>query len=265
MVESMGHLNPGERDVHFERFSIGLDELVRHVWIVRWSIPAGEVRRQRVLTYPSCNAVFTPGAAMLTGPDPKLFVQELAGAGWVVGVLFRPAAGPLLTNTAMERLVESQEPLPDSPHDRLADAMAAGPSSRVATVLRDWLAPTARRVDAVGRFVNDACRLVEEDETILRVSEAARRLHTTTRTLGRHVKHHTGVSPKWLIECRRLQSAAVTLHRAPDTGIAQLAARLGFADQAHFSRRYHDVLGESPDQTRRARRAALAAQPGEEL
>ena len=259
MVESRGHLNPGDPDVRFERFPIGLDELVRHVWIVRWSVPEGEVRRQRVLTYPACNIVVTADGAMLTGPDPRLSVQDLRGEGWVVGVLLRPAAGLVLTSTPMERLVDSQEPLPAAPGARIVAAMAGEDSSRlVSGILRDWLEPLAGSVDAAGRFVNEACRLVEEDDAIMRVGDVAARLHTTTRTLSRHVKRYTGVNPKWLIECRRLQSAALALHRDPRTGIAELAARLGFADQAHLSRRYREVLGETPDRTRRARREELS-------
>lgn len=93
MPVSKGHLNPGSPDVAFDRFELGpgLAEVVRHVWAVRWDIPAGEVRAQRVLTYPAFNAVIDDRGATLFGPASRVQVQELAGASWVVGVLFRPA------------------------------------------------------------------------------------------------------------------------------------------------------------------------------
>jgi AraC-like DNA-binding protein len=48
-----------------------------------------------------------------------------------------------------------------------------------------------------------------------------------------------------------LQRAATTLHAHPDTDLTELALSLQYADHAHFSRRYKEVIGETPDQTRR--------------
>ena len=72
---------------------------------------------------------------------------------------------------------------------------------------------------------------------------------------------HTGLTPKWLIECRRLQQAATTLHAQPDTDLTDLALSLQYVDYAHFSRRYKVVLGETPDQTRAAARASQPGRP----
>jgi AraC-like DNA-binding protein len=58
------------------------------------------------------------------------------------------------------------------------------------------------------------------------------------------------MTPKWLIECRRLQYAATTLFGEPDTELSELAAELGYTDYAHFSKQYEKVLGESPRSTR---------------
>jgi len=103
--ESRGHLNPGSPGLAFDRFGLGADlsDLVRHVWVPRWDLPDGEVRPQRVLTYPAFNAVITPEYATLFGPDSRVQVQELRGTSWAVGVLFRPAAAPLLTGTEAEK------------------------------------------------------------------------------------------------------------------------------------------------------------------
>jgi AraC-like DNA-binding protein len=73
------------------------------------------------------------------------------------------------------------------------------------------------------------------------------------RSLERRVVDHIGLTPKWLIECRRMQRAATTLHAHPDTDLTQLALSLQFVDYAHFSRRYKAVIGETPDQTRARR------------
>ena len=72
----------------------------------------------------------------------------------------------------------------------------------------------------------------------------------SARTLERLVVGHVGVTPKWPIECRRLQEAATTLHARPQTDLTALAIDLQYVDYSHFSRRYKEVIGETPDQTR---------------
>lgn len=255
---SQGHLNPGDQGVSFDRFELGdrlgggLGELVRHVWVVRWTVPAGEARRQRVLAYPAYNAVVQASGADLFGADPRTSLHDLAGTSWMVGILFRPAAGVLLTDTPPVDLLGSGEPLPGAPVAEIARAMNAGADARgqLVRVLRHWLHPVSARVDHQGRLVNEACRVAEQDETILRAAELASSVGVSLRTLQRVVKHHIGVSPKWLIECRRLQRAATTLVAHPRTELAPLAAELGFSDYSHFSRRYAAVLGETPEATR---------------
>jgi len=275
--ESKGHLNPGAGGVSLDRFELGADlaDLVRHVWVPRWSIPDGEVRPQRVLTYPAINAVFERGAAALYGPDSRVQVQELRGTSWAVGILFRPAAGPLLTATDPVSLVGSSEPLPAAPTGPVGRVMAehceffssrrSGQIRRhcegrdeknsyvrdeVKGILRDWLLPLAAGVDERGRLVNEACRLAEEDPELTRAADLAARLGMSPRSLERLVRSHVGMTPKWLIECRRLQHAATTLFISPDTDLSVLAAELEYTDYSHFSRRYQRVIGESPRATR---------------
>jgi AraC-like DNA-binding protein len=252
--ESKGHLNPGSSGVVLDRFELGADlsGLVRHVWVPRWAVPDGEVRPQRVLTYPAHNAVIMPERADLFGPDPRLRVQELRGTSWAVGILFRPAAGPLLTTTNPVALAGASEPLPAAPAGPVRQVMAGTGYARdeLVQTLRGWLLPIAASVDDRGRLVNEACRLAEEDPAITRAADLSARLGVSPRSLERLVRSHTGMTPKWLIECRRLQHAATTLFASPDTDLSVLAADLGYTDYPHFSRQYQRVLGESPRTTR---------------
>ena len=281
MPESKGHLNPGASGVHLDRFELGprLSDLVRHVWVGRWAVPEGEVRPQRVLTYPAHNAVIMPELAALFGPDPRIQVQELRGTSWVVGILFRPAAGPLLTSTDPVALVSSSEPLPAAPAGRLQQIMTPPSQDResadqidwdriesdrgdLVRVLRTWLLPVAADVDDRGRLVNEACRLAEEDAGITRAAALAGVLGVSERSLERLVRTHIGMTPKWLIECRRLQQAATTLYGSPGTDLSVLAAELGYTDYPHFSRQYQRVLGESPRTTRERGRDAAGSVSG---
>lgn len=254
MPVSKGHLNPGASGVELERFEPDpvLAELVRHVWLAHWRLPPGEVAHQRVLTYPSFNLVVMDGGAALYGPDPKLQVRTLSGTGQALGLLLRPAAGRLLVaGVAPAELVGRSVPVPDAPIDELDRALSEPTPVPVLTALLSrWLGPLADRIADRGRLVNRICRLAEENDTIVRVAELARHAGLSPRSLERLVVEHIGLTPKWLIECRRLQQAATTLHAHPDTDLTELALSLQYVDYAHFSRRYKEVIGETPDHTR---------------
>jgi AraC-like DNA-binding protein len=140
-----------------------------------------------------------------------------------------------------------------------AGGRAGGGRSEIVAALRSWLLPLAAHVDDRGRLVNEVCRLAEEDDGILRAAQLAERAGLSPRTLERLLRERVGVAPKWLIECRRLQEAATRLHGHPSTPLSDLAAELGYADYSHFSRRYAAVLGETPEQTRRAGAASATA------
>lgn len=255
MPESKGHLNPGSPGVELERFEpdAALAELVRHVWLARWRLSGGEVAHQRVLTYPTFNLVVMGRVAALYGPNSKLQVRTLTGTGTALGLLLRPAAGRLLVaGVAPAELVGCSCPVSDAPSDEVDEALSGPTPVPVLTALLSrWLGPLAARVDDRGRLVNRVCRLAEENDSIVRVADLARHAGLSPRSLERLVVDHIGLTPKWLIECRRLQQAATTLHAHPDTDLTQLALSLQYADYAHFSRRYKEVIGETPDRTRR--------------
>ncbi len=54
-----------------------------------------------------------------------------------------------------------------------------------------------------------------------------------------------GLTPRWLVQRRRLHEAADRLRRG-ETDLAGLAAYLGYADQAHLSREFKAVTGSTP-------------------
>ncbi|MBC3190744.1 AraC family transcriptional regulator [Pseudonocardia sp. C8] len=236
---------------------MGLDDLVRWVWVARWDVPPGRTVTQRVLQYPTFNLVTGPDGANLYGPRTVVGTRDLTGRSWVAGVLLRPAATPLLTTTPPVALHAGEEPFPGAPVAAVTAAVhdSADPDRAVAAVLRDWLRPYAERVTDAGLLVNRVCALAEERDDVLRADQLAEEAGVTPRTLERMVRAHVGVTPLWLIECRRLQHAATVLREDPGTDLAALAAGLGYADQAHFTRRYRAVVGETPGATRRAARA----------
>lgn len=61
----------------------------------------------------------------------------------------------------------------------------------------------------------------------------------------------TGESPHAFVTRRRIERAQALLRSQPSLPLADLAVALGFADQAHFSRRFRQVTGTTPARFRR--------------
>jgi transcriptional regulator GlxA family with amidase domain len=74
-----------------------------------------------------------------------------------------------------------------------------------------------------------------------------------TRRLERKFLDRVGVSPKRLARVFRLQKAVQLLASGEATGWAEVAAASGYADQAHLTREFAELVGASPQQALRER------------
>lgn len=111
--------------------------------------------------------------------------------------------------------------------------------------------PTAETVAAI------VARIAAEPD-ITRVDILADRLGTSVRRLQRSFAEYVGASPKWVIRCYRLAEVSRRLESGIAFDWACLAAELGYADQAHFTRDFRSMVGEPP--TRYAQRYPIRAQ-----
>jgi AraC-like DNA-binding protein len=228
-----------------------------------WSLPAGEVSVQRVLQYPVCLVVISDDYARVVGPTSGLSTRELSGAGWAAGVMLQPAAGSILlggpvTITDSVLPLESVETLDGAAlvvEVRAAmrtDPADHGHRSRAVEVFESALTGLLP-VDEEGLLVNAIAEYVEGDTGVHRVSQVCAKFAITERTLQRLTARRIGLSPKWLIQRRRLHEAAERLRDDTTTDLARVAADLGYADQAHFGRDWRRVTGLTP--------GAFAAEP----
>ncbi|WP_017590188.1 AraC family transcriptional regulator [Nocardiopsis ganjiahuensis] len=236
---------------------------VRHAWVPVWDIPEGSSWPQRTLQYPHALIVVSSSYARFYGVATGLSSVELSGRGWAFGVALQPSSGRPLLGRPMAELVDSHLGL-----DRLSaldgaeltaairGAMADDPHDTEAH--RSCLALVEAAVDAVverddeADLVDAVCERVETDPSLTRVSQLCEGFGIAERRLQRLLHDRIGISPKWLIRRRRLQEAAHELRTHPDQVLAGLAADLGYADQAHFTRDFSSVVGMSPSGFRRA-------------
>jgi AraC-like DNA-binding protein len=234
-----------------------LTSILRRFWVPVWSVAPGQEAPQKVLQHPVCLVVISDQYARFYGVVRGLSTTTLVGQGWAVGLMLAPAAGYLLAGpvdaytdrwvdlpevlgAGVEGLVERvRAVMADDPHDGAAHRTAA---AAVEGALRRFLP-----VDAEGELVNAVVADVEDDPDLLRVAQVCDRFGLSERALQRLVRRRLGLTPKWLIQRRRLQEAVERL-RDGSTTQAEVAAALGYADQPHLIRDFSRVTGMTPGQ-----------------
>lgn len=109
------------------------------------------------------------------------------------------------------------------------------------------------RVDEA-REISRIARFAETDRAVRRVDDLARAAGVSSRTLQRRFATCAGVSPSWVIRRFRLLEAAELVCEGAQVDWADVAASLGYADQAHLVRDFRATLGDSPAAYARAQR-----------
>lgn len=243
--------------------SPALADLAERYWVPVWSLPSPQT--QTTLQHPVCLLVATPTYARFYGVARGASSVTLEGDGWAVGVLLRPAAGGLLAGGSVAPLVDGETAIDslttvDGPGlvDRVRRAMADDPyaeeSHRAAIAAYEDVLAGLLPVDEEGVTVNRVVDLVATLPVDARVADLAAASGLTERTLQRLVTRRVGITPKWLLQRRRLHEAVGRL-KAGETSLAAMAADLGYTDQAHFTRDFRTVTGLTPGRY-------LADQPG---
>jgi AraC-like DNA-binding protein len=232
--------------------------LVQRFWIPVWSVPSGEQSVQRVLQYPVSLLVIASDYARFYGVTTGLSQTVLTGNGWAAGVMCTPAAGSLISQGSMASFTDRHVAITDvlgQAGKELTDCVRAAMQDdphlasnhrKAMKGFNDALLPLLP-VDAEGELVNRVVALVEARPDLLTVAHLCAETELSERALQRLIHRRLGLTPKWLIQRRRLQEAAERL-RTAEGALAGTAAMLGYADQAHFTRDFSRVTGTTPSE-----------------
>jgi AraC-like DNA-binding protein len=244
-----------------------LRPFVERYWSVRWDLTGRPPFRSEVLSHPSVNLSVESGseprfgvpmpAVLVHGVVAERFTVDLAGAGRVSAVKFRPGGFAAFTGVLAARnsVVPLGAELGLSAGGLLAAVLAEEDDDARAAVLDAALLP--RAPDPPDAYVDLLGLVAEmiEDRSLVRVDQVAALGAMSVRSLQRLFATFVGVSPKAVLARYRLQDAAAAIDAGADD-LAALAASLGWFDQAHFSRDFHAVVGVTPSSyLQRARRA----------
>lgn len=240
--------------IHRYAASDHLADLVERYWIPIWSLP--QPSTQSTLQHPVCLIVVSNTYARFFGVVRGRSSVTLEGDGWAVGTMFTPAAGRLVLGRSVADMTDTYVDLAEietldsdglvaeihaamgrDPHDEAAHVSAiAAVERRLAAYLP---------VDEPGLMINKVVAWLRDNPDVTRVDELAAHLGLSERSLQRLVEQRVGMSPKWLIQRRRLHDAVEAL-KAGESSLADMAARLGYADQAHFTHDFRTVTGMTP-------------------
>ncbi|SFB13964.1 AraC-type DNA-binding protein [Amycolatopsis marina] len=205
--------------------------------MVSWSY--SEPYRQLVVPRPNVHLTFRDGTAIVNGVVSGHRIKVLEGERNILGVAFRPGCFRPFLGAAVSTIT-----------DRSVDAGEVfGPG-----------VPDARDVETVERFLRahlpepdpraqraaDVVGKIAAEPAITRVGALASDLGTSVRQLQRLFAEYVGVGPKWVIRRYRLHDVTERLAAGVEVDWASLAAELGYADQAHFTRDFKEMFGESP-------------------
>lgn len=215
----------------------GLDGVWRH----RAAIGEAEAERHFVAPDGCADliACFSDGGlqtVMLQQPTLSAEVVSIAPHHALFGVRFRlGVGGALLRNRAeLEHRVAAFLANAD-PHD--VDRVSARLASYAAELVQQQaLDPPLWLIEAL----DEAQRRWGN----VSVAELARRVGVSERSLHRGCLAWAGAAPKPLLRVMRVRRAASLVAAA--TPLAELAADLGFADQAHLSREMRELWGTTP-------------------
>jgi AraC-like DNA-binding protein len=196
-----------------------------------WVTRRGRGELERVLPNGRAQVVvdLNTGRAVLVGPrtmsavvTPPAAAAGFALSGAGLGAILGPDAGALVDD-----VVEL-----DQLHPRVEIRITDPDDVRLTAALR-WIA-----AELVNRFPIDG-RIVSAESAIRsgwRASQAAASAGMDRRRFVPLFRRTVGMSPKRYERVIRFQTAVRCLRTAPERSIADIAATLGYADQAHLTR-----------------------------
>ena len=231
---------------------------LRHALACLWAqvTPEGSTRRGLVLPDACTDLIWEPGrGAYVAGPDTGPAPTDMPAGTIIIGVRFRPAAGGPALGVPLSELRDLRVDLSE---------LRRGEARRLPGTL-DPDTAVVRALDVAAGLVADgtpdqalawAVELLEDPQA--RTEEVAGQIGLSERQLRRRCHDAVGYGPKTLQRVLRFRrfvaqiDAAARPPRGPAGDLATIAARAGYADQAHLTRECRTLAGLTP--------AALARQ-----
>lgn len=228
---------------------------VEYFWSVQWDLRGQEPFDSTVITFPSMHIThewgddsprhgFSLPNTLVHGVVERVFHTTIAARGTVVGARFLPGGFAARFGRDAAEFTGRIQPVDAELFDELID-------------LDDEIGAASKGLDnAIGAYdgpldptyqaLTALLDRIRDDGQLHRVEQVMQLSPWSPRTTQRIVRRYVGVPVKWVLCRYRLQHAALEIESHADVDFADLAARLGWYDQAHFINDFRAMLGCTP-------------------
>lgn len=231
--------------------------MIEHYWMVGWDLAAGEEQHPETLPHPSVNAIFEKDKSCLFGVPLGKFTRTLEGRSHVFGVKFASGMFRPFLGYSVSKITNRPKPLADVFGEEIGalDTLLASeaPVEELFEAANRFFVPRIPAPDDKAELAHRLVRGILDDRDLLTVDDLARNSGLNKRALQRLFSEHVGVSPKWVIRRYRLHEAIERLQTGERFDFADLAADLGYFDQAHLIKDFKSMLGYTPGEFQKMR------------
>lgn len=227
-----------------------LQHFVDYFWLVEWNMGERRPEIQRVLPFPNAHLVFDRGQTAIYGVVRGAFDRTVEGAGRVLGVRFKPGGLRPFIDRPLSRLADRAMPVDDVLNIATAEAelrvLSQDSDAAMVAAAESMLMASLPSPDPQALLAEQAVNAAATAGGPISVGALCEQVGIEERSLQRLFSNYVGVSPKWVIQRFRLQDAAWRLAQREAVDLSTLAHQLGFFDQAHFTRNFTKLVGQSP-------------------
>jgi AraC-like DNA-binding protein len=230
-------------------------EWVEHFWSVDWDLSGQPSSANTVITFPAMHLTHEWGTdsprhghplpnTLVHGVVERVFTTTLSGRGSVVGARFRVGGFAARFGRDASSLTGTVTPVDDELFGGplvLDDDIGAA-----ATRLDEAIAAYGGKADPTYLALTTLLDRIREDDRLHRVEQVVALSPWSARTTQRVFRRYVGVTMKWVLCRYRLQHAALEIETDASVDFADLAVRLGWYDQAHFTNDFRSMLGCTP-------------------
>jgi AraC-like DNA-binding protein len=228
-----------------------LAPLIEQFWLVDWDLREQTPHIQQNLPDPNMHLVISNQGAKVLGPVSKKYRYTLQGQGKIIGVKFNLGTLskrlPYPIDKAVDIEFEAANIFKFDQQELIKNTLNAKCDKAAVAYLSDTLENTDIQAKLSVIKVQTLAALIKNNNEITSVEVLAKLSHTSVRCLQRLFKTYVGLPPKWLIRKYRLHHALEMLENK-QLSLAQLTANLGYADQSHLIREFHEFLDVTPKQ-----------------
>jgi len=229
-----------------------LREHVRCVWVN--DLSESQIEWVRVVPDGCADIMWTGTSLIVAGPDTNCILDRLPRGAVVVGVRFHPGTASAWFGLPLSEIVNSRVPLAElwrSDANRLFDKVTGNCSAQeIAVALEAFLLSRLAEVGLADRQIAFLRRAAGDNchPAGIRLDRLAAHMGMSERTLRRLCLDAFGYGFKTLNRVLRFQRFMGLGTQSFKGSLAEVAARAGYADQAHMTREVQRMSGISPGQ-----------------